>query len=83
MDPQSRQLIFDILNGLNEKGMTIIYTTHYLEEAQYLCNRVAILDKGEILCDDSPEQLIEKFPGANSLSDVFFDLTGKNLRDSA
>ncbi len=81
VDPQSRELIFGILNQLNENGTTIVYTTHYLEEAQNLCSRVAILDGGKILCDDSPSKLIEKSPGAKTLSDVFFLLTGKELRD--
>ncbi len=81
VDPQSRNLIFKILTDLNEKGTTIIYTTHYLEEAQHLCTRVAILDTGVILCNDSPMALIRKSPGATSLSDVFFHLTGKELRD--
>ncbi len=81
VDPQSRHLIFRILMDLNEKGTTVIYTTHYLEEAQHLCSRVAILDNGKILCDDSPMGLIRKSPGATNLSDVFFNLTGKALRD--
>jgi ABC-2 type transport system ATP-binding protein len=81
VDPQSRHLIFEILMTLNQKGTTILYTTHYLEEAQQLCTRVAILDSGVILGDDSPTQLIRKFPGANNLADVFFHLTGKQLRD--
>lgn len=81
VDPQSRHLIFDILTALNNKGTTIIYTTHYLEEAQHLCTRVAILDGGVILCNDSPQALIRQSPDANNLSDVFFHLTGKDLRD--
>jgi ABC-2 type transport system ATP-binding protein len=81
VDPQSRNLIFEILTNLNSGGATIIYTTHYLEEAQHLCSQVAILDNGKILCNDSPMQLIKNSPGANNLSDVFFQLTGKELRD--
>ncbi len=81
VDPQSRNLIFNILNSLNQKGATIIYTTHYLEEAQFLCERVAILDNGKILCNDSPITLIKHTPHANNLSDVFFHLTGKEVRD--
>lgn len=81
VDPQSRHLIFSILMNLNSKGTTIIYTTHYLEEAQHLCTRVAILDNGVILRDDSPMQLIKQSPGAQNLADVFFNLTGKDLRD--
>lgn len=81
VDPQSRNLIFNILNSLNQKGATIIYTTHYLEEAQYLCERVVILDNGQILCNDSPMSLIKQTPHANNLADVFFHLTGKEVRD--
>ncbi len=81
VDPQSRNLIFNILNTLNQKGATIIYTTHYLEEAQYLCERVAILDNGKVLCNDSPQNLIKKIPNATTLVDVFFHLTGKEVRD--
>jgi ABC-2 type transport system ATP-binding protein len=81
VDPQSRELIFSILNGLNKAGTTIVYTTHYLEEAQNLCSRVAILDGGKMLCNDTPAKLIEHSPGAKTLSDVFFQLTGKELRD--
>lgn len=81
VDPQSRHLIFNILNDLNQKGVTIIYTTHYLEEAEHLCTQVAILDNGVILCNDSPMNLIKQSPKANNLSDVFFHLTGKELRD--
>lgn len=83
VDPQSRHLIFDILTTLNKKGTTIIYTTHYLEEAQHLCTRVAILDNGVILCNDSPSQLIQRSPNAHTLADVFFEMTGKQLRDDA
>jgi len=81
VDPQSRRLIFNILTSLNQQGVTVIYTTHYLEEAQHLCTRVGILDKGAILTDGSPMQLIQQYPGANNLSDVFFQLTGAELRD--
>jgi ABC-2 type transport system ATP-binding protein len=81
VDPQSRQLIFDILTKLNKQGTTIVYTTHYLEEAQHLCTQVAILDGGVVLCNDSPEELIRQSPKAKSLVDVFFHLTGKELRD--
>lgn len=81
VDPQSRHLIFNILMALNQNGTTVIYTTHYLEEAQHLCTRVAILDNGIILRDGSPLNLIKQSPGAHNLSDVFFHLTGKELRD--
>ncbi len=81
VDPQSRNVIFDILVMLNKKGTTLIYTTHYLEEAEQICTRVAILDNGIILCNDTPSRLIEASPNSQNLSDVFFKLTGKELRD--
>lgn len=81
VDPQSRLVIFDILKALNEEGMTMIYTTHYLEEAEQLCSRVAIMDQGRILTIDSPKNLVAQCPGADDLGQVFMTLTGKQLRD--
>lgn len=79
VDPQSRAFIFKILRDLNQKGVTIIYTTHYLEEAEALCSRVAILDNGHILCQDTPQNLMRHNKVSN-LSGVFFKLTGKEWR---
>lgn len=81
VDPQSRNVIFDILQQINANGTTIIYTTHYLEEAQQFCHRVAIMDLGQILCQDTPQNLIAKNPGCRDLGEVFLTLTGKQLRD--
>jgi ABC-2 type transport system ATP-binding protein len=81
VDPQSRNVIFDILQQINKQGTTIIYTTHYLEEAQQFCDRVAIMDLGQIICQDTPSNLIEKSPGSRDLGEVFLTLTGKHLRD--
>ncbi len=81
VDPQSRQVIFDILQELNNNGMTMIYTTHYMEEADKLCSRVAIMDNGEIIRNDIPSNLIKSVPDARNLEDVFLGLTGKHLRD--
>jgi ABC-2 type transport system ATP-binding protein len=61
VDAQSRSAIFDSLRRLNKKGVTIIYTTHYMEEAQTLCHRVAIIDHGRIVQADAPEALVQKF----------------------
>lgn len=58
VDPQSRNFIFEHVEGLRDQGMTIIYTTHYMEEAERLCDRVAIMDQGRILALDAPEGLI-------------------------
>jgi len=63
VDPQSRNLIFDSIEELKKAGRTIIYTTHYMEEAQRLCDRVAIIDKGKILADDTIPELIRAHGG--------------------
>jgi ABC-2 type transport system ATP-binding protein len=81
VDPQSRNVIFDILQQINQAGTTIIYTTHYLEEAQQFCDRVAIMDQGHILCNDTPKNLIAKTPNCYDLGEVFLNLTGRHLRD--
>jgi len=60
VDAQSRSAIFDSLKALNEKGMTVIYTTHYMEEAQALCRRIAIIDKGRIIRLDTPAALMRE-----------------------
>jgi len=58
VDPQSRNAIFENVRGLNEQGLTILYTTHYMEEAELLCDRVAIMDEGRIIALDAPQHLI-------------------------
>jgi len=58
IDPQSRQLIYELINSLNEKGTTILLCTHYIEEAEKLCHRVAIIDEGKLIALDTPEKLI-------------------------
>lgn len=63
VDPQSRNYIFDNIEKLKSEGLTIVYTTHYMEEAQRLCDRVAIIDKGEILALNSVDRLIEEHGG--------------------
>ncbi|UCC97953.1 MAG: ABC transporter ATP-binding protein [Phycisphaerales bacterium] len=63
VDPQSRNLIFDTIEQMNQQGRTIIYTTHYMEEAQRLCGRVAILDHGRILDMDTVDNLIARHGG--------------------
>jgi ABC-2 type transport system ATP-binding protein len=63
IDPQSRNFIFEFVEGLRAEGYTLIYTTHYMEEAERLCDRVAIMDEGHILALDSPQALIERLGG--------------------
>ena len=81
VDAQSRNMIFEYLQTLNSKGITCIYTTHYMEEAENLCSRIMIIDNGEIIAEGSPKQLIMQNEGCADLGQVFLKLTGKQLRD--
>ncbi|MFH2060687.1 MAG: ABC transporter ATP-binding protein [Pseudomonadota bacterium] len=85
LDPQARQHVWKIIQDINKKGKTIILTTHYMEEAQVLCDAIAIMDNGRIIEQDSPENLIDKHCNDNdcphNLESVFLKLTGKSLRE--
>ena len=83
IDPQSRNNIYETIEGLRGKGMTILYTTHYMEEADRLCDRVAIMDGGRIIAMDTPRELRGQIgpPDQVTLEDVFLRLTGRSLRD--
>ena len=81
VDPQSRSLIFDFIEDLNKKGATIIYTTHYMREAETLCNRVEIIDNGQFVASGTPPELIKNNEGCSDLGQVFLKLTGKDLRE--
>jgi ABC-2 type transport system ATP-binding protein len=83
IDPQSRNNIYETIEGLRDKGMTILYTTHYMEEADRLCKRVAIMDGGKIIALDTPHALKSRIgdPEHTSLEAVFLKLTGRSLRD--
>ncbi|MBA7703253.1 hypothetical protein ES703_112035 [subsurface metagenome] len=83
IDPQSRNNIYENIEGLRDKGMTILYTTHYMEEANRLCDRIAIIDGGQIIAMDTPYQLKSQIgsPEQVTLEDVFLELTGRSLRD--
>ncbi|HJX13306.1 MAG TPA: ABC transporter ATP-binding protein [Dehalococcoidales bacterium] len=83
IDPQSRNNIYETIRGLRDRGMTILYTTHYMEEADRLCRRVAIMDAGQIITLDTPRQLKSQIgsPDQVTLEDVFLKLTGRSLRD--
>lgn len=61
IDPQSRNHIFELINELNKKGKTIIYTTHYMEEADKLCDKIAIMDRGKVIIQGSPKDLVEQY----------------------
>lgn len=83
VDVQSKNVIMKFLLELNERGTTIIYTSHHLNEAEKFCTRVAIIDHGKIIIKGKPEQLIAAEKDAHNLEDVFITLTGKALRDYA
>lgn len=79
LDPIGRRHTWEIISQIKKQGKTIILTTHYMEEAEILCDRVAIMDKGKIIVLDSPRRLIEKTLGASNLEDVFIALTGGTI----
>jgi ABC-2 type transport system ATP-binding protein len=91
LDPQARRNLWELIKATRDKGITVILTTHYMEEAQMLCDRVAIMDDGQIIAMDTPKNLIQKLLKKGfkkkvevekaNLEDVFIDLTGKELRD--
>jgi ABC-2 type transport system ATP-binding protein len=86
VDPQSRNAIFDLLERLNREGLTVIYSTHYMEEAARLCSRIGIIDHGQVLASGNLDSLlgpatevvIQQRP---SLESVFLNLTGRALRE--
>jgi ABC-2 type transport system ATP-binding protein len=81
IDVQSRIVILDYLKEINKVGTTIIYTSHYMEEAENLCSRVAIIDRGVIISIGNPKQLVSEHPEYKNLENLFIHLTGKGLRD--
>lgn len=81
VDVQSRSAIMEHLKDLNASGVTIIYTSHHMEEAEKFCSDVAIIDHGEIIVRGKPKQLIERHESCNNLEDVFLKLTNKKLRN--
>jgi ABC-2 type transport system ATP-binding protein len=80
VDPQSRNAIFDNLEELKRRGKTMLYTTHYMEEAERLCDRVLILDHGRILANETVAHFRQQY---SNLEAAFMQLTGRALRDGA
>jgi ABC-2 type transport system ATP-binding protein len=78
LDPHARNLIWNHLRELNAAGMTIFLTTHFMEEAEELCDRLAIMDKGQIVTEGTVSELVQKHDAKN-LEDVFLKTTGSNL----
>ncbi|MFW6174436.1 MAG: ABC transporter ATP-binding protein [Chloroflexota bacterium] len=91
LDPQARRHMWDLIKSLKADGTTVVLTTHYMEEAEELCDRVAIVDRGRIVAIDSPDALVDallntgfrnKRPAREAdLEDVFIHLTGHALRE--
>jgi ABC-2 type transport system ATP-binding protein len=83
IDPQTRNNIYETIENLRKNGLTILYTTHYMEEADRLCDRVAIMDGGQIIAMDTPLNLRSQIgpPDQVTLENVFLKLTGRSLRD--
>jgi ABC-2 type transport system ATP-binding protein len=87
VDPQSRENIFDTIEQLRDQGTTILYTTHYMEEAERLCNHIAIMDEGRIIAMGTLEELLalrdqtREIERPRGLQELFIQLTGKTLRD--
>jgi lipooligosaccharide transport system ATP-binding protein len=79
LDPHSRHSVWEKLNHLKAKNTTLLITTHYMEEAEKLCDRVAIMDSGRIITIDSPASLMNLHGG--NLEDVYLKLTGRSLKD--
>lgn len=90
LDPQARRHLWELVQEVRDKGVTVIITTHYMDEAEILCDRIAIMDAGKIVKLDTPKNLIkqllkkgfkkEQHVEQANLEDVFIDLTGKDLR---
>lgn len=87
VDPQSRENIFDTIEKIRDQGKTILYTTHYMEEAERLCNHIAIMDEGRIIAMGTLEQLLamrdqtREVQRPHGLQELFIQLTGRTLRD--
>lgn len=91
LDPQARRNLWELVRQVRDQGITVVLTTHYMDEARYLCDRIAIMDLGRIVALDTPAHLIralvergfkkEQHIEEASLEDVFIDLTGKELRE--
>ncbi|MCC7231493.1 MAG: ABC transporter ATP-binding protein [Bacteroidia bacterium] len=91
LDPQARRNLWELILAIRKSGTTIVITTHYMDEAEELCDRVAVVEKGKIIAQDSPAQLIENLVRSGftrkkevrnaNLEDVFLSLTGKEWRD--
>jgi len=91
LDPQARRSLWELIKTIRKRGTTVIMTTHYMDEAEYLCDRVAVIDAGRIIALNSPDQMIDELVASGferpkevkkaNLEDVFIHLTGHSLRE--
>ena len=91
LDPQARRNLWDLIRDIRSNGTTVIITTHYMDEAEQLCDRIAIMDEGRIISIDSPDKMIDDLVSTGferpkqvksaNLEDVFIHLTGKEMRE--
>jgi ABC-2 type transport system ATP-binding protein len=89
LDPQARRQLWDLINVFKREGRTVVLTTHYMDEAEQLCDQVAIMDHGHVIALGTPNELMASIPmppreprlHAATLEDVFVSLTGRHLRD--
>jgi ABC-2 type transport system ATP-binding protein len=91
LDPQARRNLWDLIKAVRERGATVVITTHYMDEAEVLCDRVAIVDSGEVIALDTPDNLIDNLIASGfkrpkqvkeaNLEDVFLNKTGREWRN--
>lgn len=91
LDPQARRNLWELIKDIRQKGTTVIITTHYMDEAEQLCDRIAIMDEGKIIAMASPDKMIDDLVASGfekpkpvksaNLEDVFIHLTGREMRD--
>jgi len=91
LDPQARRNLWQLIKNVRDRGISVIMTTHYMDEAEILCDRIAVMDNGKIIATDTPKKLIKALLSRGfkkeqqveqaNLEDVFIDLTGKALRE--
>jgi len=92
LDPQARRNLWDLIRSIRDSGTTVVITTHYMDEAEILCDRVAIVDSGKLIAINTPDQLIDDLVAGGfekpkevkqaNLEDVFIHLTGHALREA-
>ena len=93
LDPQARRHLWELIEQVRDRGISVIMTTHYMDEAEILCDRIAVMDNGKIVAIDTPKNLIKQLLARGfskkqhveqaNLEDVFIDLTGKDLREGS